>query len=145
MSNEIKYLHFNSRLSKNTSKRFKKLFQSRTVAALTFEPEALRIAALSFISAVPSDENLGLYVRLGVGVAMLHPKDLYEKAKGRNQARVNMKEVNLKVIGVIATPTHVFVSLAPYKGVNLNLRLNKKTLFSTVTGALSGTEDDSGF
>lgn len=126
-----KFLHFNNHeynLSK-ASQRIKKLFQSRTVAAEPVVGGHVRALATDFIN------DHSPTVDLKVGVTTLHPNDRYCKKTGREQAILNMETVTLTVVGLVSTPTHVFLRLEDYKGVALNLRLNKKTGFSTITGS----------
>lgn len=134
----VKYLHFNNPHIKNASQRLKKKFQSRTVAAVPATPDAVRALAMDFVSTHPIDQIL-IY-KLRVGVTVLHPNDLYAKKTGRDIATSKMDDVPLKVVGVYITPTHIFVKLQKFKGMDLNLRLNKATNFSTITGSMSGDE-----
>lgn len=132
----VKFLHFNNPQFAKASQRLRKKYQSRTVAAMAAEPAAIRALANDFILTHPVDQLL-IY-KLRVGVSILHPSDRYEKKVGREQALSKLEDIPLKVVGVSVTPTHVFVSLESFKGMNLNLRLNKSTNFSTVTGSMSG-------
>lgn len=132
----VKFLHFNNPTLKKASQRLQKKFQSRTVAAEAPEPDAIRALALDFVSTHPTNQML-IY-KLRVGVTFLHPNDNYSKKEGRNTAVAKMEDVPLKVVGVVITETHVFVRLQTFKGMDLNLRLNKDSNFSTITGSMSG-------
>lgn len=134
----IRYLHFNHKLAKSVSRDFRKRFQNRTVAALALDKGQIENIANAFIGFKPVFKDEQMYTRLGIGVAMLHPKDQYDKALGRNAAHVNMKEVNLEVKEVFITKTHIYVGLESYRGVRLKLRVNKVTGYSTVSGSLEG-------
>jgi len=131
----IKFLHFHDPLLIKSSQRAEKPFQDRTAATVPATPEQIRSLATEFISTHPVDQIL-IHV-LTVGVALLHPHDNYCKKTGRDLAASKMEEIPLKVVGVQITPTHIFVKLQKFKGMDLNLRLNKATNFSTVTGKLS--------
>lgn len=129
-----KFVHFNMSHYGNMSKapqKIKKLYQSRTVAANPLGRQEIYGLAAQHIG------NPGETVAMvKVGVAMLHPNDRYERKVGREQAVKNMQLLPLTVVGVVSTQTHVFVRLAPVKGIQLSLRLNKASGFCTVTGSL---------
>jgi hypothetical protein len=134
----IKFLHFNKHHSPKllfSQKLFKK-FQNRTVAVEPASADAIRALAKDFVSTHPTDQML-IHV-LRVGVALLHPIDRYSKKTGRDAATAKLADVPLRVVGVVMTPTHIFIRLETLQGVDLNLRLNRTTGFSTVTGSMSG-------
>jgi hypothetical protein len=136
----VKFLHFNNPglITSKCSERFRKKYQSRTVAAEPAEPETIRTLAKDFILTHP--ENQMLIYTLKIGVSRLHEEDTYVKKIGRVQALAKMEDIPLKVIGTTVTPTHIFVRLQNVKGLELSLRLNKTTNFSTVVGQLSGAD-----
>jgi hypothetical protein len=133
-----KFLHFQNPLPKAASARLQKRYQSRTVAVESASPDVIRSLAADFVLTHPTDQFLMHILR--VGVTFLHPNDNYSKATGREIASKKMEDIPLKVVGVQITPTHVFVKLQEFKGMSLNLRLNKATGFSTVTGRVSDEE-----
>lgn len=133
----LKFLHFNRGNTKKLPRKQAKLWQNRTVAVLAYKPEYVKSTAEDFINATLSNT---LLIPVNVGVAFVSLDDNYYKKKGREEAEKLMKTIDLKVIGVVSSPTHIFVNLESYKGVSLNLRLNKNSGFSTVTGSLSAED-----
>lgn len=133
-----KFLHFNNHYYdvRKASQKTRKKYQSRTVAAEPLVGGQIRALAIDFVNGYAPT------VDLKVGVALLHPNDRYCKKTGRDQAVANMEVTTLTVMGLISTPTHVFLRMDAYRGIQLNLRLNKKTGFSTVTGALAKDESN---
>ena len=133
-----KFLHFQNPLPKRACARLQKLKQSRTVAVESAAPDVVRALAADFVLTHPTEQFLMHVLR--VGVTFLHPNDNYSKQAGRDTASQKMEDIPLKVIGVHVTPTHIFVRLQKFKGMHLNLRLNKATNFSTVTGLVADEE-----
>jgi hypothetical protein len=134
-----KFLHFQNPFPKSRNAALKRKYQSRTVAAEAPEAKVVSALAADFVATHP--ENQMLIHVLKVGVALVHPNDNYSKKTGRETAVSKMEEIPLKVVGTVVTPTHVFVRLQRFKGMALNLRLNKATGFTTVTGSISGHDD----
>lgn len=135
----IKFLHFQNPLPKRASARLQKLYQSRTVAVEAPTPEVVESLATDFVKTHPTNQFLMHVLR--VGVTFVHPNDNYSKNAGRNMSSSRMEDIPLKVVGVTITPTHVFVRLQTFKGMDLNLRMNKATRFTTVTGKVSSGEE----
>jgi len=133
-----KFLHFQNPLPKAASARLQKRYQSRTVAVIAPEADVIRSLASDFVATHPVEQFL-LHV-LRVGVTFLHPNDNYNKKEGRAIASSKMEDIPLKVVSVHMTVTHVFVTLQRFKGMDLNLRLNKETGFTTVTGRIASEE-----
>jgi hypothetical protein len=134
----MKFLHFQMPRDKKASARLQKHYQSRTVAVEAAAPDVVRALAADFVLTHPTEQFLMHVLR--VGVTFLHPSDNYFKQVGRDTASKKMEDIPLKVVGVQITPTHIFVKLQRFKGMDLNLRLNKATNFSTVTGRVSDEE-----
>lgn len=130
-----KFLHFNiENETKNMPNKIKKKYQSRTVAA---EPKsAAEILDIANLFTLNLDKPCSIVLK--VGVTLLSIKDRYNRKEGRAEAVKKMADVELGVSSVFLNETHIFVQLVPYKGVQLNLRLNKKTGFSTVVGDMIG-------
>jgi hypothetical protein len=130
-----KFLHFNNSSVAifGATKAIRKQYQSRTVAAEVTKPDAIIRLAEAFLSTPSTDEVFGV---INVGVTILSFKDRYNRKTGREEALKKMKLEKLKVISVLSTPTHIFVYFAPFKGVNLAVRSNKDTGYSTVVGEL---------
>ena len=136
MTQKIKFLHLNQEIPKTVSRKFFNKMQSRTVAVNIFMPEFIKFTAAAFLCHRP-DSNEDIYVRIFVGVSFVSRKDNYSKKIGRAESMKAMKEINLKVIGTVVTETHIFIKLESHQGISLNLRLNKKSGFSTVVGNLT--------
>lgn len=135
----IKFLHFNNQIPKRMSQRLKKKYQSRTVAAQPATPEEIRALARDFVNVDPATD-LVIY-QLRIGVTTLHPNDRYSKKVGRETASLKMEDIPLNVVSILLTRTHIFVRLQTFKGMDLNLRLNKDSNFSTITGQMSGDDE----
>jgi hypothetical protein len=128
----MKFLHFNlEEQTRKLSQKLKKKYQSRTVAVEAIDGLIIKGLASDFLRMTSSD-TLRVNVKVGVTMCSLH--DRYSKSDGRKNAVEKMQSVEIKVHGIVITETHVFVHLEPYKGVNMSLRLNKTTGFTTVTG-----------
>lgn len=129
-----KYLHFNNShygFDKMTNKVAKK-YQSRTVAVRPELPREIRRKAEAFMNAGPGE----LTITILLGIALVNPVDRYEKKVGRQMADSKMKETNALIRGITITETHIFLHLHDIQGCRLNLRLNKTTGYSTVTGRM---------
>jgi len=131
----LKFLHFNnsSLLNQARSKRFKLKYQSRTVAALALSPNSIMKTASDFLKLEAGKE---LHIPMAVGVTLVSFDDLYNRSKGRDEAVKSMAEIDVKVNSVNINETHVYINLAPVKGVELSLRLNRRTGFSSVLGQI---------
>lgn len=134
-----KFLHFNNHyiLDQDRARSVRKRFQSRTVAAEALSPDKVKALATAFIGKESFDEEI--FAVLNVGITFLSFKDKYNKKTGRDEATTRMKPTELKVIGVVVNNTHIYVNLEALQGVSLNLRINKGSGFSTVTGELVGS------
>ena len=129
-----KFLHFNHHdLLRTASQKTKKKFQSRTLAVEAVSGDQIKNLAAKFLVS-----NNPVPVPLTIGVTMCSFADNYCKATGREESLEKQVDVLLEMSGVTINDTHIFIHLRPYCGVELNLRLNKKTGFSTVTGDLVG-------
>jgi hypothetical protein len=143
-SKGLKFLHFNAAsqgvdINKVRSKRMFKVWQNRTVAALALSPHGVRKVAAEFLALAPDTEYT---IPMCVGVSFVSKDDNYSKEIGRDESVKKMAEIDMKVIGLQINSTHIYVNLAPLKGIALTLRLNKKTGFSTVTGSITGRAED---
>lgn len=128
----VKFLHFNvEEQTRNLPLKLRKKFQSRTVAVVPIPGDILASLAASYIA-----NKAEVVIPLKVGITFLSLKDRYTKSIGRDESTAKMKIVIVKVKGVTINDTHVFVHLEALQGVNMNLRLNKVTGFTTVTGSL---------
>jgi hypothetical protein len=127
-----KFIHLNLPNYPDQSPSFRRKCQSRTVAVEALPGNTVRDLAVAFMAM-----GAGLKTTLSVGVTFLSLKDRYCKRTGRAEAIKRMGEIDLEIRGVTITPTHIFVELEEHKGVNMLLRVNKLTGFSTVTGHLS--------
>lgn len=136
----LKFLHFNSPYNQRTfSKRMFSVWQNRTVAVLALSPKGIKDLAEAFLKSDPKEDESN-FIRLGIGVAFVSRDDNYNKRIGRDESIKNMVEANIEAVSINVNKTHIYVSLATYKGVDLTLRLNKKTGFSTVVGQINGTK-----
>jgi hypothetical protein len=135
----IKFIHFNNTIPKHLSQRLQRKYQSRTLAVETADPADIRALARDFVDTRPADQML-IY-KLRIGSSFLHPQDKYVKSEGRDKSSANMEDIPVTVLGVKVTPTHIFIRLETVLGVDLNLRLNKATNFSTVMGRMPGVAD----
>jgi hypothetical protein len=134
MSDAIKYLHFNNTyIKKEDSKKFRRKYASRTVAAKA--APAADILALAHNYAGSTQEFV---YGLLVGVTVLSIDDVYDRKLGRQFATEKMTSVELTINSIVTNKTHIFVHFKTYKGVDLSLRLNKNTGFSTVVGNFMG-------
>lgn len=131
--NPLKFIHFNNGEPKSLSKKARINYQSRTVAALTLSPNAIRQLATDFVNI---EQDTQLFTEMTVGITLLSKEDKYCKKTGRDEAVRKMAEISLQVLSVVVNPTHIYVSLAQHQGVVLTLRLNKNTGFSTVVGQM---------
>lgn len=134
-SKGLKFLHFNLGNQKKLSKRRLKMLQNRTVAVLALSPQGIKQVSNSFVNL---EGDATLFTPMAIGVALVSTDDNYNKSKGRDESVRDITEVDIEVLSINMTKTHIYVNLASYKGVNLTLRLNKKTGFSTVIGSLTG-------
>ncbi len=137
-NNALKFLHFNNDEKLNTlsmSKRQQKLKRSRTVAVLALSPHAIKQATAHY-AAIKFENDESLYLRMAIGVEKVSLDDNYSKAIGRDKAVKKMQEVNMMIIGLTMNENHIFLHLMEYEGVELSLRLNRKTGFSTVVGKM---------
>lgn len=139
----LKFLHFNIAAQGADQKRFSKrqihVWQSRTAAILALSSSGINNIAKSFFNLAPDSK---LMIQIAVGVTFLSRDDNYDRQIGRDESIKQMKEIELEVEKVELNKTHVFIILAPYQGIRFRLRLNRKTGFSTVTGELTGREED---
>lgn len=127
-----KFLHFNvAEQTRNLSQKLRKKYQSRTVAVDTLSADEIRSLAQDFVA------GKSPVVRLNVGVTYCSFQENYCKASGRKEALAKQMGIDVAIGGVVVNDTHVFVQLVPYCGVQMNLRLNKSSGFSTITGQLS--------
>lgn len=131
-----KFLHFNVNIGPDHRKAFKKKWQSRTVATEPLSGDKILALAEAYLSKSVNDE---LFAYVGVGITFLSLKDRYNKQTGRDEALKKLKLEKLLVQSVEVTNTHIFVRLAPFQGVQLNLRTSKVSGFSTITGELLGS------
>lgn len=138
-NNALKFLHFNNtdliKSRRPRSKHTKQKEQSRTVAALAVSPHAIRKAMADFLLAEADQE---VTMPMAVGVTLVSFDDMYNRAKGRDEAVKQMAELDVKIESINANETHLYINLAPVKGVALTLRLNRKTGFSSVLGQIVG-------
>jgi len=125
-----KFLHFNIQLG-SRSKKMRKQFQSRTVAADAPTSETVSNLANAYLGKVPGQD---LFAYVNVGITFLSLKDMYNKETGRKEAVAKQKLEKFKITSVEATETHIFVRLEAIQGVALSLRTNKATGFTTVCG-----------
>lgn len=133
----LKFLHFNNdqlNLEKR-SKAYREALQSRTVAALAVSPHAVRRHIADYLALQAGQE---LLIDMVVGVTALSKDDNYSRKTGRDEAVKQMAEISVKVESVNMNDTHLYVNLAPVKGVSLTLRVNRKTGFSSVLGQITG-------
>lgn len=141
MENALKFLHFNvgteGQDQKTFGKRMFRIWQNRTIAVLALSPNAIKKIAADYL-ANPEP----MTVAMAVGVAYVSKDDNYNKAIGRDQSVRNIKELDLEIKNVEINENHIFIALVPHEGVQLRLRLNRKTGFSTVTGHITGSEKD---
>lgn len=144
----LKFLHFNMagkghepKKMKLRSKRMFKIWQSRTVAILALSSKGMKDTAQSFLDLVPEPDTQ-LYIRMVVGVSFVSADDNYSKKIGRDESVKSIKEINAEVKNVNINATHIDITLAPIEGVQLTLRLNKKTGFSNVIGHITGKLED---
>lgn len=139
----LKFLHFNIARQGADQKTFSKrqfhVWQSRTAAVLALSQSGIVNIAKSFFNLVPDSK---LMIKMIVGVTFLSRDDNYDRQIGRDESVKKMHEIEIEVNQVILNKTHIFIKLAPYDGISFNLRLNRKTGFSTVTGELTGREED---
>lgn len=134
MENPLKFIHINNDEKNRNSKKsnkYKRLDRSRTVAVLSLSPNAIKKIATDYIN---SSEDL--YILMTVGVQIVSLDDNYNKKVGRDLSVKQMKDVDLKVTGVGSNDDFITVTLETHENINLSLRLNKKTGFSTVYGRL---------
>lgn len=137
-SKGLKFLHFNNeQVNKHMPKAVFRRYQNRTAAVLALSDNGVRKVAADFL-ALKADQEL--FIPMTVGVTFLSKDDNYSKKIGRDEAVKKMADIDLKVAGLVINETHIYVYLAPVQGVQLTLRTNKKTGFSTVTGKLTGEE-----
>lgn len=138
-NNALKFLHFNNTeiiaSRRPRSKISKQKEQSRTVAALAVSPHGIRKAMADFMLAEAGQE---VTMPMAVGVTVVSFDDMYNRAKGRDEAVKQMTELDMKIESINANETHLYINLAPIKGVALTLRLNRKTGFSSVLGQIVG-------
>jgi hypothetical protein len=138
-NNALKFLHFNNTEMlqyDGYTKAHKQKMQSRTVAALALSPNAIRKTVADFLLL---DAGQELSIPMAVDVTLVSLDDMYNRSVGREQAVRAMAEIDVKVVDIHANETHVYVNLAPIKGVALTLRLNRKTGFSSVLGKIVGS------
>lgn len=129
----VKFLHFNvEEQTRNLPTKLRKKFQSRTVAVVPIPGDILASLAASYIA-----NKAEVVIPIKVGVTFLSLKDRYTKSVGRDESMAKSKIVMIKVKGVTISDTHVFVHLETFQGVSMNLRLNKVSGFTTVTGSLA--------
>jgi hypothetical protein len=131
-----KFLHFNVPPGQWERPKDRKRYQSRTVAAQPVPGDQIRKIASAFMDKQSFNDDV--FALLNIGVTFLSFKDRYNKTTGRTEAESKQKFEKLKVNGVVVNNTHIYVNLAPFKGIGLNLRLNKESGYSTVTGDLTG-------
>lgn len=135
----LKFLHFNIDRQDSMSKRMFQIWQSRTVAALAVSPHAIRKFSVEYLA---QEADQKMTIPMAVGIAFVSKDDNYNRSVGRDEAVKQMTEIDLEIVGININQTHIYLNLAPYKGVALTLRLNKKTGFSTVTGTITGRIED---
>jgi hypothetical protein len=131
-----KFLHFNVNLAPSTSKAFKRKYQSRTVAVEPLNSDNVLLLAEAYLAKNASQE---IFAHVNIGVTFLSFKDKYNRETGRLEAIKKQKLEKLKVSGVVVNNTHIYVNLENYRGIQLNLRTNKASGYSTVTGDLAGS------
>ena len=135
-NNKLKFLHFNNdELFKHLNKNSKKLNQSRTLAALAISPNSIRKTISDFFTL---ENGVELLVPMTMGISLVSFVDNYSRQIGRETAIRKMKEIDVKVKSVKIDETHMYVNLEAFNGVELSLRLNRKTGFSSILGALVG-------
>lgn len=139
-SKGLKFLHFNQNFNlKELPKPTFRIWQNRTVAVLALSPTTITNAVSAFLTS-PSDNNL--LITMAIGVAFVSRDDNYSRKIGRDESVKKMVEIDLEVVAVNINKNHIHINLAPYQGIALVLRLNKKTGFSTVTGKITGLAKD---
>lgn len=136
MDNPLKFIHINNdetnrRKNYPLSLKDKRANRSRTVAVLSLSPTAVKKLVAAFLA---GEE---LYLDMTVGVQTVSLSDNYNKATGRDLSVKKMKKVALKVESVKIDDNFINVRLETHESVNLSIRLNKKTGFSTVFGRLA--------
>ena len=123
-----KFLHFNVEdQTRHLSQKLRKKFQSRTFAVEPITAGTVRQLASDYLA------GSAPLASLKIGVTLCSLKDRYSKAQGRKESLEKQVEFQLGVNGLVVNDTHIFVKLFPYRGVVLNLRLNKRSGFVTVT------------
>lgn len=132
---KLQFIHFNIGAKKLSNAQYRR-YSDRTVAVLSTSPKAVKDAAVSFMSIGP-DESLAM--NMMVGVTFLSKKDNYDKAKGRAEAVKSMAEIDLEIKSVKSTKSHIYIDFVPHQGVDLTVRLNKKTGVSIIMGQLTET------
>lgn len=126
-----KFLHFNvEEQTRPMSQRMRKKFQSRTLAVEPLSADAIKQVASDYLALQSGND---LTVSLKIGVTLCSLKDRYCKAQGRKESLEKQVVADVSVRGLIVNDTHIFIKLAAYRGVVMNLRLNKKSGFVTVT------------
>lgn len=133
----LKFLHFNTTALTDhmKNKRVKQLHQSRTVAALALSPTAIRKTVADYLLLEAGQE---LHIPMAMGISIVSFDDNYSRQAGRDTSVKAMAEIDVKVNSVNANDTHIYVNLAAVKGIELTLRLNRKTGFSSVLGQIVG-------
>jgi hypothetical protein len=132
-----KFLHFNIQFTQDHRKLFKKRWQSRTVATEPPSADKIRNLATAFMNKKSFDDEV--FAVLNIGVTFVSLKDRYNRKVGRIESEKRMKLEKIKVTGVLINNTHIYVNLETWKGISLNLRVNKESEYTTVTGELVGT------
>lgn len=142
-SKGLKFLHFNIGTQgygqKTFSKNMFRIWQNRTVAVLALSPQGIRKIASEFLA---NNADTEYFIPMAVGVAFVSRDDNYSRQIGRDESVKQITEIDLKVLEVSTNQPHINVRLAPHQGVQLTLRLNKKSGFSNVVGIITGKEED---
>jgi prophage maintenance system killer protein len=127
----IKYFHFNRPNQKSYGPKIPCRFQSKTVAVLAISGHQIMQIARTMLE---DKTDTAYHVNLMVGITRVNPKDSYSKSIGRDESTKKMAEVSAEIDTIEISKTHIFIRLVPIQGIRMNLRVNKRTGFSTVTG-----------
>lgn len=128
----VKFIHFNTpTVRKRLKGELYKKLQDRTVAILA--PSAQKVYRI-VEEYLENKDGTDFTVNMVVGVAFCNKQDQFSKEVGRDQAVSKLEDVSLTIESVKINNKHVYVDFKTYKGVNLAIRLNKSTGFTTILG-----------
>lgn len=121
----IKFIHYNNTIW-NNSKVYdiSLILQSKTIAYEQISKDQINWLINDFI------KNGTTCIELNVGIALLHPKDRYNKKIGRETSISKMKIVNFKIKAINVNKDTLILFLEDYEHLNFNLVCNKKNLFA---------------